>query len=67
MFSSGIGFRILMVLFCVRGSWRANRVFGGICSVTGAWSEFRLWLLSVVEVYKSELGAFIQYPSMRLV
>ena len=59
MFSSGIGFRILMVLFCVRGSWWANKVFGGMCNVTGAWSEFRLWLLYVVEVYISKLGAFI--------
>ena len=42
MFSFGMGFRILggWFVFCCVG--RASSVLGGICSVTGEWSEFRL-------------------------
>ena len=48
----GIGFRILGgILFC-GGVGRAINIFGGICSVTGEWSEFRLWSLFVVDVYR---------------
>ena len=42
MFSFGMGFRILggSLLIC-DGVCLASSVFGGICSVTGEWSEFR--------------------------
>ena len=52
MFSCGIGFKILVVLFVVRGVWRASRVFGGMCRVTGEWSEFKLWSLLILDVYR---------------
>ena len=51
MFSCGRGFKILVVLFVVGGVWRANRVFVGMCRITGEWSEFRLWSLFVMDEY----------------
>ena len=42
MLSCGMGFRILGGLFVFGCVGRANSVFGGICRVTGEWSEFRL-------------------------
>ena len=42
MFSCGMGFRILGCLFIFGCVGRASNVLGGICSVTGKWSEFRL-------------------------
>ena len=59
MFSCGIGFRILTVVLGGGGVWRAIRVFGGMCRETGEWSEFRLWSLSVVDVYRVLLGALV--------
>lgn len=50
MFSCGMGFIILVVLFVI-GMGRANKVFVGICNITGEWSELRLWSVSVVDVY----------------
>ena len=38
---------------------RASSVFGGMFSVTGEWSELRLWSLSVVEVYRVLLGVLM--------
>jgi hypothetical protein len=55
----GIGFSILGGLFVVVGGHRAIRVFGGMCSVTGEWYEFRLWSLFMVDVYRVLLGVFI--------
>lgn len=52
MFSCGMGFRVLVVLFGVGVVWRASKVFGGICTVIGEWSEFRMWSLFVVDVYR---------------
>lgn len=37
----------------------AISVFGGIRSVTGEWSEFKVWLLFVVDVYKWLLGVLM--------
>ena len=59
MFSCGIGFSILFVLFVVGGVGRASRVFGGMCRVTGEWSEFRLWSLFMVDVYRVLSGVFM--------
>ena len=42
MLSCGMGFRILGGLFIFGCVGRAKSVLGGICSVTGEWSEFRL-------------------------
>ncbi len=56
-----------MVLFVVRGVWRASRVFGGICRVTGEWSEFKLWSLFMLDVYMVLSSVFMKYPSIRLV
>ena len=59
MFSCGMGFKILSALLVVGGVWRASRMFGGMCSVTGEWSEFRLCSLFVVDVYRELLGVLI--------
>ena len=59
MFACGIGFNILGGLSSVGVGLRAINVFGGICSVTGEWSELRLWSLFVVEVYKVLLGVLM--------
>ena len=59
MFSGGMGFRILVVFCGVGVVWRANRVFIGMCRETSEWSEFRLWSLFVVEVYKVLLGEWM--------
>ena len=59
MFSWGIGFQILFVLFVVSGVCRASRMFAGMCRVTGEWSEFRLWSLFVLDVYRVLFGDFI--------
>ena len=59
IFSCGIGFRILVVLFVVRGGWRASRVFGGMWSVTGEWYEFKLWSLLILDVYRVLSSVFI--------
>ena len=59
MLSNGMGLKILIVSFVVGGVWRAIRIFGGMCRVTGEWSQLRLWSLSVVDVYKSVLGVLI--------
>ena len=50
MFSCGMGFSILGGLSIVGGVQRVNSVFGGMCSVIGEWSEFRLWSLFMVDV-----------------
>ena len=42
IFVCGMGFSILVGLFIVGGVHRAINVFGGICRVTGEWSEFKL-------------------------
>ena len=47
------------MLFVVSGVWRASRVFGGMCKVTGEWSEFRVWSLFVMDVYRVLLGDFM--------
>ena len=52
MFSSGMGFRILVVGCGVVVVWRANRVFTSMSRETGEWSELRLWSLFVVDVYR---------------
>ena len=59
MFTCGIGFNILGGLSVVGGIQRASSVFGGICSVTGEWSELRLWSLFVIEVYRALLGVLM--------
>ena len=59
IFVLGMGFRILGGLSVVAGRHRASSVFGGMCSVTGEWSELRLWALFVVDVYKVLLGVLI--------
>ena len=46
-------------LFVVGGVHRASSVFGGICSITGEWSELRLWSLFVVDVYRALLGVLM--------
>ena len=56
IFVCGIGFNILVGLSAIGGILRASSVFGGMCSVTGEWSELRLWSLFVVDVYKVWLG-----------
>ena len=67
IFVCGMGFRILGGLSVVGGRLLASSVFGGMCSVTGEWSELRLWALFVVDVYKVLWGVLMQYPSIRLV
>jgi hypothetical protein len=42
IFSCGMGFNILGGLSIVGVGLRANSVFGGMCRITGEWSEFRL-------------------------
>jgi hypothetical protein len=59
MFSCGMGFRILGGLFIFGCVGRASNVLGGICSVTGEWSEFKLKSCFVVEVYSILLGVWI--------
>ena len=59
IFSSRMGFRILSVFFIGVGVGRANSMFGGICSVISEWSEFRLWSLLVVDVYRVSSGDLI--------
>jgi hypothetical protein len=59
IFVRGMGFRILGGLSVVGGSHRASSVFGGMCSVTGEWSELRLWALFVVDVYRVLLGVLM--------
>ena len=58
MFSCGMGFRILVVLFVI-GMGLASKVFGGMYNVTGEWSELRLWSLSVVDMYKVLSGVLM--------
>ena len=58
IFSCGMGFSILSGL-SIGVVLRASRVFGGICRVTGEWSEFKLWLLFMVDVYSALLGVFM--------
>ena len=55
----GMGFRILGGLSVVGVRPLASSVFGGMCSVTGEWSELRLWALFVVDVYKVLLGVLM--------
>jgi len=52
MLSSGIGFSVLGGLSILTIVGRAISVLGSICSVTSEWSEFRLWSLFVVDVYR---------------
>jgi hypothetical protein len=59
MLSCGMGFRILGGLFVLSCVGRAKSVLGGICSVTGEWSEFRLYSWFVVDVYSVLLGVWI--------
>ena len=59
IFICGIGFNILGGLSSIGGMQRASSVFGGICSVTGEWSELRLWALFVVDVYRVLLGVLM--------
>ena len=59
IFSCGMGFSILGGLFIVGVILRASNVFGGMCRVTGEWSEFRLWSLFMVDVYSALLGVFM--------
>ena len=59
IFVWGIGFRIRGGLIVVGGGLRAIRVFGGMCNVTGEWSEFRLWSLFMDDVYREWLGVFM--------
>ena len=56
MFSGGMGFRILVAFCGVVVVWRANKVFMGMSSEIGEWSEFGLWSLFVVDVYRVSLG-----------
>lgn len=42
------------------GGGRAISVLGGIWRVTGEWLELRVWLLSVVEVYRALLGVLMK-------
>jgi len=42
MLFCGMGFKILGGLFFFGSVGRAISVLGGICSVTGEWSKFRL-------------------------
>ena len=42
IFAWGMGFSILGVLSVAGGMQRAIKVLGGMWSVTGEWSEFRL-------------------------
>ena len=58
MFSCGMGFSILVVVFVI-GMGLANKVFVGICSITGEWSKLRLWSLSIVDVYRVLFGVFM--------
>ena len=48
-----------MILFVIRVVWRASRVFGGMCRVTGEWSEFKLWSLFMLDVYVVLSGVFM--------
>ena len=59
MFSSGMGFKILAVFCVVDVVCRANKVFIGMCRETGEWSEFKLWSLFVVDVYRVLLGEWM--------
>ena len=59
IFICGIGFNILGGLSVIVGIHRASSVLVGICSVTGEWSELRLWSLFVVDVYKALLGVLM--------
>ena len=58
IFSYGMGFSILVVLFLI-GMGLASKVFVGMYNVTGEWSELRLWSLSVVDVYKVLSGVLM--------
>jgi hypothetical protein len=55
IFVCGMGFSSLGGLSVVGGIQRASSVFGGICSIIGEWSEFRLWSLFVVDEYRALL------------
>ena len=59
IFACGMGFKVLGGLSVVGGRHRASSVFGGMCSVTGEWSELRLWALFVVDVYRVLLGVLM--------
>ena len=59
IFSCGMGFNILGGLSSVGVILQAINVFGGMCRVTGEWSEFRLWSLFVVDVYSALLGVLM--------
>ena len=59
MLAWGMGLSIRGGLSVIVGISRASNVFGGICSVTGEWSELRLWAVSVVDVYSALLGVLI--------
>ena len=59
IFSCGIGFNILGGLSVIAGIHMASNVLVGICSVTGEWSELRLWSLFVVDVYRALLGVLM--------
>ena len=39
-----------MQLVAIDGS-RSSSLFGGMCKITGRWSEFRLVSISMVDVY----------------
>jgi hypothetical protein len=59
IFLCGMGFNILGGLSIVGVILRASSVLGGMCRVTGEWSEFKLWSLFVVDVYSALLGVFM--------
>ena len=59
IFVCGMGFKILGGFSVVGGRQRASSVFGGMCSVTGEWSELRLWSLFVVDVYELLFGVLM--------
>jgi len=57
--SSEIRFNILGVLSILPIIGHAISVFGGMCSITSEWFEFRLWLWFVVDVYRELLCVLI--------
>ena len=59
MLACGMGLSILGGLSVIGDITRASSVFGGICSITGEWSELRLWSLFIVDVYRALLCVLI--------
>ena len=51
MFSCGMEFIILFVLYIMSGNCQAINMFGGICRKIGRWIEFRFYSMSVMDMY----------------